>query len=104
MDLIPHFLEFRPDQSSWAFFVYDECRMVCGERMRLIGAYRVATSVLFSATQTLQLKAGAEFYTALTASNEARAKCVKARLALENHKTRCKTCESVAASKHERSS
>lgn len=84
------------------FFVYDECGMVCEERMRLLDAYRVATSALFTAATTFQLKAGPEFRTAFMAAEEARAKCVKARLALWDHKTRCEACQSVAASKHAR--
>jgi hypothetical protein len=87
---------------DWAF-VYDECGMVCEEKMRLLAAYRATTSALFTANNTLDLKAGAEFRTALTAAEAARAKCVKARLALQDHKTRCETCGSVAASKHARS-
>jgi len=82
------------------YFVYDECGMVCEEKLRLLAEYRVATSVLFTANATLNLKTGAEFRTALKASEAARAKCVKARLALQDHKTRCETCEAVAASKH----
>ena len=74
--------------------------MVCEEKMRLLAEYRVATSALFTANATLDLKTGAEFRTALMAAREARAKCVKARFALRDHKTRCETCEAVAASKH----
>jgi len=67
--------------------------------MRLLDAFRVATSALFTATNTLDLKTGVEFRTALEASKRAWAKCVEARLALRDHQARCETCESVAASK-----
>jgi len=73
--------------------------MVCEEKMRLLAEYAAATSVVFTAAATLQLKTGAEFRTGLKASKEARAKCAKARLALRDHKTHCETCESVVASK-----
>ena len=74
------------------FFVYDVCEMACEEKVRLLEAYVVATAALVTATTTLQLKTGAEFCKALTASEAARAKCVKARLALRDHKTRCEAC------------
>ena len=69
--------------------------------MPLLAAYRATTSALFTANTMLDLKTGAEFRTALTASEAARAKCVKARLALQDHKTLCEMCGPVAASKHE---
>ena len=70
--------------------------MACAERRRLLDDYRVATSALIAATTTLQLKAGAELRTALMTPNEARAKCVKARLTLWDHKANCDTCASIS--------
>jgi hypothetical protein len=73
--------------------------MVCEEKIRLLDEYTATTSVLFAAMTTLHGKAGEEFCKALTASKAARAKCVKARLALRDHKARCEACESVGALK-----
>jgi hypothetical protein len=78
-------------------FTYDECGMVCEEKIRLVDEYAAASSLLYTAMTTLHGKTGAEFCKALTASKAARAKCVKTRLALSDHKARCETC-SVAAS------
>ena len=50
-----------PDETSpvqGRAFVYDECGMICEEKMRLLDAFKVATSALFTATSTLHLKAG----------------------------------------------
>lgn len=65
---------------------YDECVMVCGEKIRLIGAYQVATSALVAGTTVLRLKTGAEYIKALTAQKLLRAKCQQTRLALRIHK------------------
>jgi len=60
--------------------------MVCAEKMRLMGKYRAATSALFAAMQSLDLKAGVEFRKALAASKTVRVECAKAQRALLDHK------------------
>ena|ERR1017187_10804475 len=67
------------------FRKYDECEMVCAEKMRLLHGYSVATSASFIANTKLQLKTGLEFRTALMLSVQARAECAKARLAFQDH-------------------
>jgi hypothetical protein len=85
------------------FFGYDERGMVCEEKLRLVEKYTASTWVLFSALTKLQEKTGKgigeNLCSALNASKTARGYCVKARLALRDHKTRCEACRTVAASK-----
>jgi len=73
--------------------------MVCEEKMRLMDEYAATTTSLHEATSGLLGKKGAEFQNALTATEAARAKSAKARLALSDHKTACAMCERVEASK-----
>jgi hypothetical protein len=78
--------------------------MACAERRQLLDDYRVATSALLAATTTLQFKTGAELRTALMTPSEARAKCVKARLALWDHKANCDRCASISGGGSEENS
>jgi hypothetical protein len=73
---------------SSKFFVYDECGMVCNERIRLLDEYAAATSAYRSAfAKVRQAKeAGAGLSEVLLASKAARETCAKARLALRHHK------------------
>ena len=64
--------------------------------------YAATTTALPEATSGRLGRKSAEFQSALTATAAARAKCVKARLALSYHKTACAKCERVEASKQGR--
>jgi hypothetical protein len=73
--------------------------MVCEEKMRLLDEYTATATALHEATSGLLGKKSAEFLNALTATEAARAKCVKARLAVSDYESVCTTCASVEASK-----
>ena len=70
------------------FFVYDECGMVCNERIRLLDEYAAATSAYRTAFAKVRpaKEAGLGLTESLLASKEARETCAKARLALRHHK------------------
>ena len=60
--------------------------MVCAEKIRLRDEYSATVRRLRAALKNLGTKTGDELVKALTASKAARAECVKARRALDEHK------------------
>jgi len=67
---------------------YDECRMVCSEKVRLVGEYSVASSALVIANTKLKAArdTGVGVSGALGVWKAASAKCVETRQALQEHK------------------